>query len=86
MNTFNCWICKSPKTKKIKNGLDKNISPADFNITDDRYGTTLTIYRCLDCKFEFCPETIDLHSMYENMEDQSYIETSKSRLIQAKNS
>ena len=84
MNTHNCWICKSSNTKNVKKGLDKSISPDDFNITDDRYGTTLPIYRCLDCKFEFCPEAIDLNSMYENMEDDSYIETSKSRSIQAK--
>tara|TARA_B100000989_G_C19491590_1_gene450064 strand:+ start:170 stop:1039 length:870 start_codon:yes stop_codon:yes gene_type:complete len=84
MSTFNCWVCNSPKTKKIKSGLDKNISPKDFNITDDRYGTTLPIYRCLECNFEFCPETIDLNSMYKNMEDESYVETSKSRSIQAK--
>ena len=84
MNAFNCWICNSPKTKKIKIGLDKNILPKDFNITDDRYGITLPIYRCLECKFEFCPENIDLNSMYKNMEDVSYVETSKSRSIQAK--
>ena len=84
MNTYNCWICKSSKIKKIKNGIDKNISPTDFNITDDQYGITLPIYRCLQCNYEFCPENIDLHSMYENMEDDSYIETSKSRSIQAK--
>ena len=84
MSAFNCWICNSPKTKKIKIGLDKNVLPKDFNITDDRYGTTLPIYRCLECKFEFCPENIDLNSMYKNMEDVSYVETSKSRSIQAK--
>ena len=84
MSTFNCWVCSSSKTKKIKSGLDKNILPKDFNITDDRYGTTLPIYRCLECNFEFCPETIDLNNMYKNMEDESYVETSKSRSIQAK--
>jgi 2-polyprenyl-3-methyl-5-hydroxy-6-metoxy-1,4-benzoquinol methylase len=84
MNNFNCWICKSTNIKRVKVGLEKNIKPEDFNITDDRYGTTLPIYRCLDCKFEFCPEAIDLNSMYEDMEDDSYVETSKSRSIQAK--
>ena len=58
-----CWICKSSNIKKVKEGIEKEISPNDFNITDDRYGTTLGIYRCLDCKFEFCPVTIDLTNM-----------------------
>lgn len=84
MNNFNCWICKSTNIKRVKDGLEENITPEDFNITDDRYGTTLPIYRCLDCKFEFCPESIDLNSMYEDMQDDSYVETSKSRSIQAK--
>ncbi len=79
-----CWICNGSNIKKVKQGIEKEISPNDFNITDDRYGTTLAIYRCLDCKFEFCPETIDLTNMYENMEDDSYLETSQSRSIQAK--
>ena len=84
MSSSNCWLCNSNKVFKIKDGIDKNISPDDFNITDDRYGVTLPIYRCMDCKFEFCPEPIDLDSMYNHMEDDSYIESSKSRSIQAK--
>ena len=84
MSSFNCWLCDSNQVSKIKEGIDKNISPEDFNITDDRYGVTLPIYRCMDCKFEFCPEPVDLDSMYNYMEDDSYIESSKSRSIQAK--
>jgi 2-polyprenyl-3-methyl-5-hydroxy-6-metoxy-1,4-benzoquinol methylase len=84
MCNFKCWICNSLNVSKIKNGLDKNVTPNDFNITDDRYGVTLPIYKCMDCKFEFCPESVDLNKMYEFMEDDSYVESSKSRLIQAK--
>ena len=35
MCNFKCWICNSLNVSKIKNGLDKNVTPNDFNITDD---------------------------------------------------
>tara|TARA_B110001450_G_C17637976_1_gene488030 strand:+ start:692 stop:1558 length:867 start_codon:yes stop_codon:yes gene_type:complete len=84
MKICKCWICGSTNVRKVKAGVETGISPDDFNITDDRYGTTLPIYKCFDCNFEFCPESIDLNNMYANMEDDTYLETSKSRSIQAK--
>lgn len=84
MNTCKCWICGSTSVVRVKDGIAKRITPDDFSITDDRYGITLPIYECTDCGFEFCPEEVDLASMYESMEDESYLETSKSRSIQAR--
>ena len=52
-------------------------------ITDSKYGDTLTIYECQNCKFQFCPSELDLVSLYKDMEDNEYIETSKARKRQA---
>lgn len=84
MDSYRCWICDSNQITLVHDGIDSQVAaPQDFSITDDRYGTTLSIYRCSDCSFEFCPQPVDLVSMYAEMKDQDYVDSSKSRSIQA---
>jgi 2-polyprenyl-3-methyl-5-hydroxy-6-metoxy-1,4-benzoquinol methylase len=79
-----CWVCNSEKISKIKNGLDiSKIKTSDFMVTDARYGTTMDIYECRDCGFQFCPTDLDLVNLYEGMEDQEYIDTNSERSKQA---
>lgn len=70
----NCWICGSGNSRPMYHGTSKKLSPADFNITDSNYGSSLPIRRCEDCSFAFCPDASDILSFYEEMSDEAYVE------------
>lgn len=50
----------------------------DFKITDSRYGTTLPLYRCLDCGFIQAAAT-DVLKFYRELQDDEYVESSEQR-------
>tara|TARA_B110001450_G_scaffold248984_2_gene265799 strand:- start:316 stop:1182 length:867 start_codon:yes stop_codon:yes gene_type:complete len=79
-----CWVCNSKNVIKIKKGHEvSSVKTTDFMVTDSRYGITLDLYECKECKFQFCPSDLDLVELYENMEDQEYIDTNSERSKQA---
>ena len=80
-----CWVCNSKNTFLKRKGLSANlINSSDFRVTDSKYGSTLDIFECKDCSFQFCPTDVNLLKLYEKMDDPEYIETSQERLKQAK--
>ncbi len=79
-----CWICNSEKTKLLwPSSIDRQLNSNDVLITDKRYGETLALNLCLNCGFVFA-NTIrndngSLIALYENMNDQTYLDTIKAR-------
>jgi len=57
---------------------EANISAADLQITDSRYGQTLPMSKCTVCGFLQC-DTQNLTELYEQLEDVGYIESSEQR-------
>jgi 2-polyprenyl-3-methyl-5-hydroxy-6-metoxy-1,4-benzoquinol methylase len=83
--TRSCWICKSTKTRLWKpRNLDREMVPEDVQITDSRYGVTLTLYRCDDCGFIFAEgsEVDSLLALYEQLVDPNYEEGMSNRALQ----
>jgi 2-polyprenyl-3-methyl-5-hydroxy-6-metoxy-1,4-benzoquinol methylase len=77
-----CWVCQSSNIKLWKtSSLDRPLQPEDLQITDKRYGLTLTLYQCQDCRFLFADQqgVTNLVKLYEQLDDQGYLETSESR-------
>ncbi|MGH8487961.1 MAG: HAD-IA family hydrolase [Gammaproteobacteria bacterium] len=80
-----CWICGSRNVVHWKDrNIERRLEPADFRITDHRYGTTLSLARCRDCGFIFSDdeEVRDLTAFYEALDDPEYEETQDTRLRQ----
>jgi SAM-dependent methyltransferase len=80
-----CWVCRSTNTTFWKpRTVDRRLTPEDFQITDSRYGVTLELHRCSDCSFIFADdeEVSELVSLYEQLSDSAYEETSDSRRLQ----
>lgn len=80
-----CWVCGSADSAKWKpNSLDRPLEPSDFQITDSRYGVTLTLFRCEACGFIFADEkeAADLVSLYERLEDNEYEKGLENRSLQ----
>lgn len=81
-----CWICGSEKIVLIKkSNIQAELTSKSFAITDYNYGTTGNIYKCSRCGFLECPELNDILKHYENLEDLSYEDSRKERLIQMRN-
>ncbi len=80
-----CWVCGSADSTRWKpRSLDRPLEPADFQITDTRYGITLTLFRCNECGFIFADEreVADLVSLYERLEDDEYEKGMENRSLQ----
>lgn len=80
-----CWVCKSHRTVPWKpRSIDRPLEPADFQITDSRYGVTLALHRCSDCGFIFAdPSGVDeLVALYERLDDPEYESTQDTRALQ----
>src|SRR5262245_27757079 len=62
----------------------RRLLPDDFQITDARYGVTLTLYRCRTCSFIFADddEVRSLTGFYEKLVDPDYEITNVSRALQ----
>jgi 2-polyprenyl-3-methyl-5-hydroxy-6-metoxy-1,4-benzoquinol methylase len=73
----NCPLCQSTDFSLFKHGtIDPgNISSEDFKITDSRYGSLWTFFKCKNCKFVFSnPYVPDEHivEFYSQLEDKEY--------------
>ncbi|HEX2787695.1 MAG TPA: class I SAM-dependent methyltransferase [Ignavibacteria bacterium] len=77
-----CWLCDGSNVSVFMNQeIDKNLKSTDVRITDDRYGKTLPLYKCNDCSFVFAyPLPENIIELYENLEDESYIDSLKPRI------
>lgn len=77
-----CWLCDSENVSVfLAQKIDKNLKSADVRITDDRYGKTLPLYECNECSFVFAyPLPDNILELYENLEDESYIDSLKPRI------
>ena len=64
--------------------LQNHLTPEDLQITDRRYGMTLGLRRCQGCSFIFSDdqEIDELVSLYEQLNDEEYLQTQESRLLQ----
>jgi len=64
--------------------LDRELCPSDFRITDARYGVTLKLLQCSECRFIYADgdELRQLQSLYEQMEDPGYAEGLDNRRLQ----
>lgn len=82
-----CWVCGAGGgTLWKQRNLERHLEPADFQITDRRYGVTLRLLKCGECGFIYADddEVGDLVELYKGLEDEQYEETSSSRALQMK--
>src|SRR5437870_2146394 len=80
-----CAICESVDTSPWKErGIQRPLQPQDLQITDHRYGVTLSLRRCQRCGFIFAEgdEIAELTSLYERLEDPAYEQSQDSRALQ----
>lgn len=80
-----CWVCGSGGASRWKaRSIQRPLEPADLQITDDRYGTTLALLKCRRCGFIFSDddEVIELVSLYERMSDPGYESSQEGRALQ----
>jgi 2-polyprenyl-3-methyl-5-hydroxy-6-metoxy-1,4-benzoquinol methylase len=78
-----CWVCQSPDTAIAKKGVSRPLRVDDLRITDDRYGTTLSLRRCRACGFVFADgEVDDISGLYRALNDPDYLETGDTRRLQ----
>jgi len=80
-----CWICGSDQVRPWKTGNVKDtLTPEDLQITDARYGLTLSLSRCTMCDFRFA-EAADvevLNELYSQLVDDDYVGSQSGRSIQ----
>lgn len=80
-----CWLCNSPaKSLWMPRGISGPLRPIDLQITDRRYGCTLTLLRCAGCGFIYAEgaELDELLGLYGQLEDDGYTETLETRALQ----
>lgn len=79
-----CPLCCSGEIILFKKGTvdPHGISTEDFRITDSRYGSLWTFYKCKGCGFVFfnpyIPET-DIVAFYSQLEDREYSSEAEGR-------
>lgn len=82
-----CWVCGSRRsTLWSPRQINRRLQPEDLQITDRRYGATLTLLRCDDCRFIYAEgeELSELIELYSQLEDSGYQETLDTRALQMK--
>jgi len=80
-----CWICGATGALHWKDrSIQRPLEPEDLQITDHRYGVTLSLLRCGECGFIFSndKEVDELVSLYEKMSDPGYEESQEGRAQQ----
>jgi 2-polyprenyl-3-methyl-5-hydroxy-6-metoxy-1,4-benzoquinol methylase len=80
-----CWICGSSDAVPWKDrGIQHRLVPEDLQITDHRYGVTLSLRKCRGCGFIFADdeEVSQLLSLYANLADPEYENTQGTRSLQ----
>jgi 2-polyprenyl-3-methyl-5-hydroxy-6-metoxy-1,4-benzoquinol methylase len=83
--TARCWLCGSEANRLWKpRSLARPLESKDLQITDARYGLTLSLRRCDACGFIFADdvEVGELVALYECMADAEYEATQNARLLQ----
>jgi 2-polyprenyl-3-methyl-5-hydroxy-6-metoxy-1,4-benzoquinol methylase len=83
--TRNCPACGGANVLPWKaRNLDGPVRPLDLSITDARYGTTLALSRCNDCRFVFAddPDVERLDELYAALDDPAYIQDDSHRTLQ----
>jgi 2-polyprenyl-3-methyl-5-hydroxy-6-metoxy-1,4-benzoquinol methylase len=81
-----CWVCGSDKNKFLwGKEFNNELVSSDVAITNDQYGKTLPLYECLNCSFVYAyPLPENILSLYENLEDEVYIESLNPRFKEMK--
>jgi len=81
-----CWVCGSDKNKFLwGKEFNNELVSSDFAITNDKYGKTLPLYECLNCSFSYAyPLPENILSLYENLEDELYVESLAPRFKEMK--
>jgi 2-polyprenyl-3-methyl-5-hydroxy-6-metoxy-1,4-benzoquinol methylase len=80
-----CWVCGSADTRPWKaRNINRPLVPEDLQITDRRYGVTLSLRKCGTCDFIFAndEELSELVPLYEQLSDPGYVETQETRALQ----
>jgi 2-polyprenyl-3-methyl-5-hydroxy-6-metoxy-1,4-benzoquinol methylase len=80
-----CWICGAARsTLWSQRKIARRLQPEDLQITDRRYGATLTLLRCQECGFIYAEgeELDELFELYSQLEDSGYQETLDTRALQ----
>jgi len=80
-----CWVCRSDQTRPWKtSNVKEQLTAEDLQITDQRYGLTLSLVRCGECGFRFADtnEVERLTSLYTQLIDPGYLSTQGSRVLQ----
>lgn len=80
-----CWICGSANARPWKaRNIHRRLVPEDLQITDRRYGVTLSLWKCSECGFIFAndEELGVLTSLYEQLSDPEYEQSQESRALQ----
>jgi 2-polyprenyl-3-methyl-5-hydroxy-6-metoxy-1,4-benzoquinol methylase len=80
-----CWICGLSDTERWKpRDIDRPLSADDLQITDQRYGVTLALWRCRRCGFIFADgaDLQNLAGLYEQLSDPVYLESQRARSLQ----
>lgn len=83
--TPRCWICGSTQSALwSERKIARRLQPQDLQITDRRYGATLTLLRCRQCSFIYAEgeELSELIELYSQLEDSGYQETLDTRALQ----
>ncbi len=80
-----CWVCGSKNLELAKKtNINKQLTSANFKITDKSYGITAEIHRCRDCDFLQCSDMDEILTYYENLEDSAYEDGRPQRSIQSR--
>jgi len=80
-----CWVCGSVDTARWKaRSIQRRLVPEDFQITDHRYGVTLSLWKCRECGFIFAvgEELNELTVLYERVSDAEYEKSQDTRALQ----
>lgn len=80
-----CWVCGCPSASQFRAGnLNGAMTSSDTRITDDRYGLTANLVRCVNCRFVYASPlpAADLVALYEGLVDQDYQEGAENRTEQ----
>lgn len=80
-----CWVCGAAGLTVWKpRSIAAALTPADLQITDSRYGQTLTLNRCGACGFIQAAddEVRELVALYEQLDDPEYETTQDTRALQ----
>lgn len=80
-----CWVCGSTAHTLWKpRSLTRALRHDDLQVTDLRYGQTLTLRKCACCGFIFADdvEVGELVALYERLDDPEYETTQDTRALQ----